>query len=250
MNMGMGMGKSLDFSSMSAKMQNQFFRPVEGVVWDLASGGGVGINTPDGIASINMEDPDDPGIEINLFDQMAMAVPAFAKATGIEEVKVGDLIMVGAVVKGWVVEVITPKEAKTAKAKADPAVKPPSISFKILTPTGSVTTFKPPKVTSFMFGASTGSQNVMVISSLFNILPDGATGVNDMSNMLMQMFQMQTMFDGDMDLEGMMPMILMSSMSGGASGGMGGMMNMMMMKNMFSSNTGGNKAGNSFFNKT
>lgn len=197
------------------KLMNRFFRRVDNVVWDLMTGK-VGVQTADGIASIEGE-ADDAQININFFEDMAVAIPAFAQNTPKTAVNVGDMIYTTGDTPGWVV----------SKNEKDGEVK----NFKIMRANGVTTTWTPPKVQ--MFGLDSG---VMVVRSLTTML-GGTSGLGAMQGMLLPMLAMGG--DGG-DLEEMMPMLLMSQTMGAGAGDpaasgnmMNGMMQMMMMKKMF-----------------
>jgi hypothetical protein len=219
----------------SNKLMDRFFKRVDNVVWDLMSGK-VGIQTADGIVTVEGEG-DDAQPVLNLFDQFGMPVPAFAQNTPSAAVNVGDLIYSAKGTTGWVVEKL-PK------------------GFKILKADGTRTSFIPPKVA--MLGFDSG---VMVLRSLMNMLPGGSSGLQGIQSMLLPMMMMG---GDDMNIESMMPMILMSQMGAGvtaadgttapAMGGMAQMLPMMMMMNMMKggSKTGGKpgmfgKSGPNFF---
>lgn len=229
MNMNMG--------NLGEKMMNRFFRKVDNVVWDMVTGK-IGVLSEDGIASISGEG-DDAQIELNLMDQFGMPVPAFAQSTPVDSVAVGDLIYGNGRPKGWVVSV------KESKSEGVPK------KFKIMTPSGTTTTWTPPKVA--MLGFDSG---VMVLRSLLNMFSDKKESLGTMQSMLMPMLMM----GGDnVDLDTIMPLMLMGQlgMSGDGSDAMGmnNMFQMMMMSQLmggkggFGRNPGsGNKSGPGFFN--
>ena len=230
---------------MGNKLMDRFFRKVDGVVWDLMTGR-VGVRTSDGIVTIEGEG-DDSQININMFDQFGMEVPAFAQSTPLAAVNVGDLIYGEKKVIGWVIEVKenAPKDPAVA-ATATPSVK----RFRIMTPDGTLKSWTPPKMS--MLGFDSG---VMVLRSLMNMLPGGSNGLSQMQGMLMPMMMM----GGDgIDMDMMMPMMLMSQVGTGdgtgamGMGNMAQMMPMMMMMNMMKGGKGGNNGGNGddgFFGK-
>lgn len=190
-------------------LMNRFFRRVNNVCWDLMTGK-IGVQTADGIASIEGEG-EDAQININFFNELAVAVPAFAQSTPKDSVNVGDMIYTTGDTPGWVI-------SKTDK------------SFRIMRANGTVQSWTPPKTTT-MFGLDSG---VMVVRSLTAMLPGGAGGLGNMQSMLLPMIMMG---GEDLDLEKMMPMMLM--MQTGAAGGdpansnaMGNMMQTMMMMKM------------------
>lgn len=222
------------------KLMDRFFRKVDGVVWDLMTGR-VGVRSADGIVTIDGTG-EDAQVNINMFDQFGMEVPAFAQSTPLSAVNVGDLIYGEKKVLGWVIEVKenTPKEPDPANptALAAPVVK----RFRIMTPDGTIKSWTPPKMS--MLGFDSG---VMVLRSLMNMLPGGSNGLNQMQSMLMPMMMM----GGDsIDLDAMMPMMLMSQVGTGdgtAAMGMGNMAQMMPMMMMMSMMKG--KGASSFFPK-
>lgn len=210
MNMNMNMG------AMGNKMMNRYFRKVDGVVWDMMTGK-IGVVSSEGITTISGEG-EDAQVEINLMDQFGMPVPAFAQNTPLESVAVGDLIYGDRKPKGWVTEVI--KKDKDDKT---------TIKFRIMTPSGTSSNWTPPKVS--MLGFDSG---VMVLRSLMNMLPNGKTGLDSMTGMLMPMMMM----GGDIDMDSIMPMMLFSQLGASGNGSdanpmMGNqMMQMMMMQQM------------------
>lgn len=168
------------------KFMSRMFRRVEGVTWDLMSGR-VGIKTPDGSIATLSGSGEDAQVEINLVDQFGIEIPAFAQNTPIESVAVGDVIYFGANEKpGWVIEV-GPK-------------------FTLMKVDGQRTTWKPPKVSIL----GMGDNGVMVLRSLMNMLPGGNAGLQSMQGMLMPMLMMGG--DGVLDLEKLMPLMLMGQM--------------------------------------
>lgn len=252
--------------SMGAdKYMNRLFRKAEGVVWDLMTGR-VGIRTADDSIATLSGGGDDAQIEINLMDQFGMSIPAFAQSTPIESVNIGDVIFFGASEKpGWVIEKkygvkpvgsSTPA-AKRAKTAADNMIDPASIDhtnvqFTLMKVDGQRTTWKPPKVT--MLGM--GDTGVMVLRSLLTMLPGGNAGLQGMQGMLMPMMMMGG-GDGGMDMDKMLPILLMGQMQAQpvtnpdgtttvAPNPMANMLPMMMMMNMMKSGKGSDDSG--FFN--
>ena len=217
------------------KFMDRLFRKADGVVWDLMSGN-VGIKTADGIATLTGEG-DDAQINVNLLDQFGMEIPAFAQSTPIDAVKAGDIIFFGASDRpGWVIE-------KKTSATNQP-------SFVLMKVDGTRSTWKPPKVT--MLGMESG---VMVLRSLMSMLPGGNAGLTGLQGALMPMMMMgMAGGDGGMDLEKMLPMLLMGQMQAApvanadgtvvaAPNPMAQMMPMMMMMSMMKGNNGGGKGG-------
>lgn len=173
------------------KFMDRLFRKAEGVVWDLMSGR-VGIQTKDGIATLEGEG-EDATININLMDNFGMGIPAFAQSTPVDAVKTGDIIYFGASDRpGWVIEKKDGVDGKQPK-------------FVLMKVDGTRSTWTPPKVS--MLGMESG---VMVLRSLLTMLPGGNAGLSGMQGMLMPMMMMGG--DSGIDMEKMMPMILMGQM--------------------------------------
>lgn len=231
------------------KFLNRLFRKADGVVWDLMTGK-VGISTKEGIATL-VGEGEDAQIEINMIEQFGMEVPAFAQSTPIESVNVGDVIYFGATEKpGWVIgKKVSGGSAAKAKSRTAPAVaaeEGKTVGFQLMKVDGQRTSWTPPKVS--MLGM--GDAGVMVLRSLLTMLPNGSQGLNGIQNNIGMMMQMQLMSGGDtkLDLEGMLPLMLMGQMNGDAAGGNNMMQTMLMMKMMGGLGGNGNKGG-SFFNK-
>lgn len=244
------------------KFMDRLFRKAPGVVWDMMTGK-VGIKTSEGIATFSGEG-DDAQIDINLFDQFGMEVPAFAQSTPIAAVNVGDLIYFGSGDKpGWIIEKVygvkptgsTTKAKRPTKAQiaAGPAamasaeedVDTGNVRFTLMKVDGQRTTWKPPKVSMLGMGAD----GVMVIRSLLTMLPGGQTDLNGMQGNMMMMMQMSAMNgneDGP-DMDKLMQIMLMGAMGGQQGGNM--MQTMMMMQmmgggNLFGGNNSNKSSGN------
>ena len=198
------------------KFMSRMFRKVDGVVWDMMTGK-IGVATDEGIATLDVSDADSPRININLFDEFGMALPAFAQSTPVDAINVGDIIYRGK--RDTISFVIEKKDGK----------------FRVMNVDGTSATWTPPKTS--MLGLESG---VMVLRSLVNMLPTGQAGVNSMQNMLMPLMLMGGL-EGD-GVEKLMPFMLMSQMNGGGTGDMNGMMMAMMMSGMMKGNTFGDIA--------
>jgi hypothetical protein len=227
---------------MNSKFLDRFFKPVDGMVWDIMSGR-VGVKSKDGITTLELGELSDDKTEapdaqvtINLFDDFGMEVPAFSQSTPIESLNLGDMIYSSSANKilGWIVK------------KGDK-------SFKILKPDGTRSDWTPPKVQ--MLGFDSG---VMVIRSLMNMLPGGESGLGQMQSSLLPLMMMG---GGDSDeLKSMMPLLLMSQVgtlgNNGSPSMMNNMVQMMMMQKMMGSNFnmfGGkssNTSGKNFFDRS
>lgn len=202
---------------------NRFFRPVDNVVWDMMTGQ-IGVKNKSGILTVELgelsEDKTEalaPQVNINMFDQFGMAVPAFAQSVPVNTINLGDIIYSANSnrVAGWV-------------------VKQSGKSYKLLKEDGTRSDWTPPKTN--MLGFDSG---VMVLRSLFTMLPNGQEGVGQMQNMLMPMMAMGMMGDddGDDSFKEMMPLLLMSQMGMNGQGAgnnnmFANMMPMLMMSKM------------------
>lgn len=208
------------FNFNTDKLLSRMFRKADGVVWDMMTGK-IGVLTDEGIATLEGTG-DDARINVNLFDDFGMQVPAFAQSTPVVAVNPGDIIYFGARNNvGWIIE-------KDDSKGAD------KISFKLLKADGQTSSWKPPKVTTF--GIDGG---VMVLRSLMTMLPGGSGDLSKMQNALMPMAMMGMLGDNDGGMiEKMMPLMLMQSMGGGDPAGMGNMMQMMLMMKMMGKDTG------------
>ena len=207
------------FSNMASSMMERMFRRVDGLCWDMQSGK-MAIKTRDGLltAVIDETDPDNSHVNNNLISEFGMAIPAFAQGTKAEDIRVGDIIINNTRIQGWVI-------------KAD------ELKFRILSPSGNISRWNPPRVTMMGFDSGT-----MVVRSLFNMV--GGQGVQNMQAMMMPMM-MSGMLGNDADsdndmMEMMMPMMLMQMTSGAGgtpgavdqSNPMAGMMGGNMMQTM------------------
>lgn len=203
---------------------NRMFRQVNNVVWDMMSGK-LGVQNDEGIVTLDETDADNPCVSLNMFDQFGMGVPAFAQNTPVDQVKAGDLLVGTKEILGWVLKVEDGK-------------------FTLMKPNGNISKWVPPKVQ--MFGFDSG---VMVVRSLMNLLPTGTGGLGQMQQWLQMMMFMG---DGDINFEKVMPMMLMSQMTGGADAAanpMAQMMPMMLMSQMFKGENGNNPMSNFFDRK-
>jgi hypothetical protein len=209
------------FGNVGEKMLNKMFRKVDDAVWDLMTGR-VGISTNDGIATLEGEG-DDAQVTVNVFDDFGMPIPAFAQNTPVDQIKQGDLIYNARKVMGWVIEV--PEEGK--------------VTFKLLKPDGTRGEWRPPKTNSIGIDIN----GAMVLRSLLNTVPGGDLG--GLQGMLMPMLLMNDGDLGGMDMEKMLPLMLMGQMGtagGGAAGGNNMMQAMMMMQMLKSGNEKGRKS--------
>ncbi len=208
----------------SNKLLDRMFRKADGVVWDLMSGK-IGVQTDEGIVTLEGTG-EDAQVNVNLFDDFGMALPAFAQATPKNGVQVGDIIYRGARNNiAWVIE-------KTEVEKDGVT----TYKFKLMKPNGETANWNPPKVS--LMGFESG---VMVLRSLVSMLPGGQGDLGQMQGMLMPLMMMGGL-EGDA-MEKMMPLMLMQMTSGQGAGGMGNMMQTMLLMQMLG------KGGNSPFGR-
>lgn len=219
-------------NNISEKLMNRFFRRVDGVVWDLMTGR-VGIQTADGVQTLDGQG-EDATVVTNILDQFSMPVPAFAQQTPVESVALGDLIYNNQnSTKGWVIKIndkSTPGAVEDESTTVDVDAPKKISSFRLISPSGTISNWKPPSYDLLGFGSG-----VMVLRSLLNMLPGGKGSLNSMQGMMMPLLLM----GGDnLDLDKMMPMMLLSQMGtlGGENpigGGGNQMMQTMLMMQMF-----------------
>ena len=207
------------------KMMGRMFKRVDSVVWDLMTGK-LGVRTKDGEIATFEGQGDEASISLNVFEDFGIALPAYAQSTPLDAVKVGDLIYTSGDTPGWITEIKTSAKTKTSEGGKK--------TFRIMRPGGTVSSWNPPKVS--MFGLEGG---VLVVRSLMTMLPGGESGLAGLQSMMMPMMLMG---GDDLNLEKMMPMMLMSQMGTGTAAGanpMGQMMQTMMMMKMMGGDTGG-----------
>lgn len=205
----------------------RMFRKVDNVVWDLMSGK-MGMKTKEGVVTATPlfgegEDSKtikDLSLSVNPIESFSMPIPAFAQATDLDKVKVGDLVVSGGTsIAGWVIKVN-------------------GSSVKVMKADGQISEFRPPKVE--MMNVS----GIMVVRDLMN-LSGGENGLASLQGSLMPLLMMsgEGGAGGDFDFEKFMPIMLMSQMGGmggvGAAAGANPMANMMPMLMMMGMMKGG-----------
>jgi hypothetical protein len=194
------------------KLMGRMFRRVDNVVWDLMTGK-LGVRTRDGEIATCEGEGESATISINPFEDFGIAIPAFAQATPIDAVKVGDLIYTSTESPGWIIEI----KSSAAKKSTNPK------SFRLIRAGGNLSSWIPPKVQ--MFGLDGG---VLVVRSLISMLPGGNDGLAGLQGSLMPLM----MLGGDnLDLDKMLPLMLMSQAGGNSAFG-GGMMQALMMSKL------------------
>lgn len=203
------------------KFVDRMFRKADGIVWDLMTGK-VGVATSDGIATIEGEG-DEARITVNVMDDFGVALPAFAQSTPPDAIKVGDIIYRGK--RDNVSFVIEKKE---------------NGKFRVMNVDGTSATWTAPKVQ--MLGFDSG---VMVLRSLVSMLPNGNDGLGQMQGNLLPMIMLAGGPDS-LDMEKILPLMLMTQSGAAGTGGMGNMMQTMLMMQMMG---GGSKGGKSPFFK-
>jgi hypothetical protein len=193
------------------KMMSRMFRRVNDVLWDLMTGK-LGVRTSDGEIATLVGTGDDATISLNPVDNFGVPIPAFAQNTPVDAVKPGDLVYTGSEKPGWVVD------RKTDGNK----------SFRIIRPGGSVSNWVPPKIE--MFGLDGG---VLVVRSLLNVLPEDSGG--GLKGFQSNLLPLLALGGNDIDLETIMPLMLMGQLGGGAGGN--NMLHTIMMMKMLGGST-------------
>ena len=175
------------FNGIGDRMMNNMFRKVDSTVWDMMTGK-MGILTDEGIITLE-GDGEDSYVNVNMLDDFAMRVPAFAQSTAVDNVQIGDLIFKGGKPQGWVIEIVKPKAKKDATTT-------PLTKFKLMTVNGTTTTWTPPK--KQMLGFESG---VMVLRSLINLFGGDQSALTGMQNGMQEMMMMFTMMETGTQVE-------------------------------------------------
>lgn len=179
-------------NNMQEAMMNRMFRRVDGLCWDMTTGK-MAVQTQEGLvtASIDEDDHEKSQIEINLMSDFGMPIPAFAQGTKVQDIKVGDIVINNGGILGWV-------------------IKAQDNQFKLLSISGQLNTWNPPKVT--MMGFESGT---LIVRSLLGVV--GGSGVQNLQSLMMPMM-MSGLMSGDEGgmLDRMMPMLLLSMQAGPA----------------------------------
>lgn len=206
--------KSMIGNAMKDRLLDRFFRKVDGVVWDLMSGN-LGVRTKDGIITFvpaefegdgeDRKETEPANVTINPLDEFGVEIPAFAQDTPVDSLKPGDLIIGSREILGWIV---------ATKGK----------SFEILKPSGTRSTWSPPKVK--MLGFDSGG--AMVVRSLMSTVGGDEPLKGFQSNMLPLV--LMSSGGGEGALDDILPIMLMSQMNG--VGGGGNMMQTILMMKM------------------
>jgi hypothetical protein len=222
---------NINASAMTNKFLSRMFRKIDGIVWDLTTGN-IGISDAAGIYTINevsaaiVATPAIPStattdaveavaaskaefqVNVNPFEQFGMAIPGFATQVPFTNIKLKDIIVGDNGILGWVVD----------KKNA---------SLTLMTHTGTVKQFVPPKVT---IG---GGDGVLVVQSLVNLAGDGFAGLQGSLLPLMMM-------GGDNDnLGDILPMLLFSQTQGAGNNATSAMLPMLMMMKTLKGGEGG-----------
>lgn len=221
-------------NDLMQKILARQFLKLNNVVLDIVTGGKVGIATKNGIASLESTTNDEGqvvhNISINPIDEFGYNVPAYAIATPIDSVAVGDLIVFkDNNIGGWVT-------AKTAAA------------LSVLKHDGTISQYSPQNVNLF----GTGNRSVMVVKSLFSMFGGNTEQVSGFQNMLLPLLLAKGGDGADLDIlplmlmmqgGGMNPMMLMALM-GDKKGGLDGLLdNPLMAMAMFGGMGGAPAAG-------
>jgi hypothetical protein len=189
----------------NAKGLNKLIRKVETLVWDLSSGK-LGIQSLDGIITLETAGEGSAqtfNVSLNPFDAFAHRIPAYAVNTPNADIELGDIIVGANEILGWV-------------------VKKNQASLEILKKDGQITRYSPVKTQIF------GTNGYMVVKNLFNLL--GTDGASNMQSQLLPLMMMGS--DSGIDMESILPMMLMQSQTGQGGTGMNlqGILPLLMMK--------------------
>jgi hypothetical protein len=175
-------------ATLKNKFVNRMFRKIGGLVWDLTTGA-VGVRDENGIYSLSTEGST-PQVVVNPIGQLGFELPfAYAFATKLDDVTVGDIIVGDSKILGFVVE------------KHD-------ASLVLLDKNGMTKRYTPPKVALFDVGSS-----VLVVRNLMNML--GSNGLAGLQGNLLPLLALAG--DDESGLEDILPMLLLSQQGGEAS---------------------------------
>lgn len=223
---------NFDMSSISKKLMQNYFRPVPDAVWDIQTGK-IGIASESGILTLSGTGQD-AVVESNIIDTFGLPVPAYAQSTPVADLKTGDAIFVNDTLKGWIIEITEPTDGTEETRK-----------FQVISKTGSVSAWRPPKVK--ILGFETG---VMVLRSMMAMMPGGTGDLSSVHQTMMMMGMMGGNGGGNND---MMKFMMMQSLMGGTNSGtnpMAAMMPMLMMNSLggqTSTQKGAIGSGKTFF---
>lgn len=195
-------------NDLMQKILARQFLKLDNVVLDIVTGGKVGIATKNGIASLetttNEAGEAVHNISINPIYEFGYNVPAYAIATPIANVVVGDLIVFkDNNIGGWVTDI-------------NPA------SLDVLKHDGTISRYSPQNVNLF----GTGNRSVLVVKSLFNMFGGNTEQVSGFQNMLLPLLLAKGGDGTNLDI---LPLMLMMQGGGAAAGGMNPMMLMALM---------------------
>lgn len=194
---------------MFDKMMSRMFRKVDGVVFDLTTNS-IGIRKDDSVFTMG----EDGSLNENLFADMSAAIPAFARATPLNSVKIGDLLV---------------------SQSGDPfgfVTKINEKSLGVLKTNGTNSTVSPAKVNLLGQG-----QTVLIVGSIdvggMDPMMLMAMSEGEDNSDLFMMMSMMNQTNGTDSGQSMMnnPMMMMAMMKG-KGGGSNDMMKMMMLQQM------------------
>lgn len=174
--------------SISKKIMNRMFRRINGLVWDVMSGG-IGLQTANGIHTVTFGEDGSFQPNLNPIDSLGLTVPAFATQSTLDEVAVGDIIVGEVGIIGWVVEKL-------------------NASLRVLDHNGNVKVYVPPKV------AIMGTNGVLVVRNLFSL----TGGAGNAANFATTLLPLLALGGGDDKMEKLLPLLLMTSAQPAAAG--------------------------------
>lgn len=184
---------------------SKLIRKVDTLVWDLSSGK-LGIQLLEGIATLETSGEGSAqtfNVSLNPFDSFGHRIPAYAVNTPNADIELGDIIVGAQDVLGWV-------------------VKKNNASLEILKKDGQITRYSAVKTQIF------GTNGYMVVKNLFNLL--GAEGAAGLQGNLLPLMMLGG--DSGIDVESLLPMMLMQSQTGQGGTGLNlqSILPMLMMK--------------------
>lgn len=214
--------KQFNMNNIANRMMKSTFTKVDNLVWSLTTGALGVVNGDSGVKTLTFLKAEDGSltdysISESLFEVFGMPIPAYAMRASINDIVPSSLVVANGITY-WVV-------AKKGNL------------LKVLSPDGLVSELASTSITGFD-GNAVSAATFMLVKPLIDVLGGNEGNLSNFSSNLMPMMMMSQMSGGnDFDMERMIPFMLMS---GGSLGGSNSMMSTMMMLQMM-------KGGNSFF---
>lgn len=210
---------------------NMVGKKVDNVVWDLSTMELGILDNEDGVYTLGKQVDEEGNVTfeytLNPLDMFSMSVPAFAIRTPLDQVTIGDLIVVNSKTMGFVVDIDVEKDR-----------------VKVLRKTGTIGWVTPPKVQFLQ------NKGVLVVKNILNagdnqmlatlLMMGDDFGGDTMGKLVaLSMFSgnggLFNMGGGDNPFGNLMPLMLMKD---GFNGDPGSMMKMIMLSTMMGANQG------------